>query len=244
MTVDFKNVANRRTEFGSALTAKLAKLASVPEKSLRLTGLRSGSIIAEFLVMPSVVEDPLTAGLSPWQTIELLRGAVATNAAELCTLTGGPLENCNVELKDLGVATPTIRPFRPERPTQEPDMLAETANTTNVISVVAAIAGIIAVSGILFAVWAVRRCQTKDKYETQDPNAAHNQTAETEVTASMEEGKSVEEKKPVEDDDNNSTLCPSNDDRQSDIQSDIQSNHSFCVAPCNGRGVGKERAVA
>merc|ERR1719262_543940 len=124
MTVDFKNVANRLPEFGSALTAKLAKLASVPENSLRLTGLRSGSIIAEFLVLPSVVEDPLhattqffhqllTAGLSPQQTIELLRSAVAKNPAELCSLTGGPLEGCNVEFKDLGFAMPSITPFEP-----------------------------------------------------------------------------------------------------------------------------------
>jgi hypothetical protein len=146
-----------------------------------------------------------------------LRGAVAKNAAELCTLTGGPLENCNVELKDMGVATPTVRPFRPEQP-QETDM--QTANMTNVIIVVSAIAGL---KLLLFAVWVARSRQTKEKYGTQDPNAAHNKTAEskvTVVTASMEEGKSVEEKKPVEDDDNNSTLCPSNSDKQSDKHSE------------------------
>merc|ERR1711985_77330 len=73
MTIDFQTVANRLPEFGSALKAKLATLASVPASSLRLIGLRSGSIIAKFLVLPSVVDDPLTAGLSPRQTIELLR---------------------------------------------------------------------------------------------------------------------------------------------------------------------------
>jgi len=83
MTMDFQTVAHRLPEFGSALKAKLAKLASVPERvisedSLRLTGLRSGSIIAEFLVLPSHVDDPLSARLTPWQTMEVLRGAVAS----------------------------------------------------------------------------------------------------------------------------------------------------------------------
>jgi hypothetical protein len=111
MTVDFQNVANRLPEFGSALKAKLAVLASVPENALRLIGLRSGSIIAEFLVLPSVVDHPLGAGASPQRTIEYLHDAIRKNASELCLLTGGPSEGCNVELKDLGFALPSVKPL-------------------------------------------------------------------------------------------------------------------------------------
>merc|ERR1719181_530184 len=56
---DFQNVAQRLPEFGRALTTKLAALAHVPENSLRLIGLRSGSIIAEFLVLPNAVGNVL-----------------------------------------------------------------------------------------------------------------------------------------------------------------------------------------
>merc|ERR1711937_604625 len=61
LTVDFMSVASRLSEFGSALTAKLAELANLPEKSLRLIGLRSGSIIAESFVAPSVNLNALQA---------------------------------------------------------------------------------------------------------------------------------------------------------------------------------------
>jgi len=231
MAVDFKNVANRLPEFGSAFKAKLAALAKVPESSLRLTGLRfpvgrrltglrSASIISEFLVLPSVVDDPLTDGLSPRQTMELLRGAVATNAAELCTLTGGPLEGCNVELKDLGVATPSIRPVLepmpepvPEQPTQKQGQTDKQgrSNVNNVIIVVCAVA---AVKLLFFALYMFRSRKTKNV--ASNSKIEVDQTVEIQVTASMEEGKSLEEKKPVEEDDNNSTLCPSNSDKQSE----------------------------
>jgi len=73
-------------------------MAGIPADSLRLIGLRpdsSNSIIAEILVLPW--------GSSERST-ELLRSAVSKNAAELCALSTGPLEGCNVELKDLGFA--------------------------------------------------------------------------------------------------------------------------------------------
>merc|ERR1719316_209496 len=87
MTVPFQSVANRLPEFGGALKAKLAYLAKVPENSLHLTDLRSGSIIAEFLVMPGVWDDHfLSARFSAEQIIERLRGAVTKNGADLCAL--------------------------------------------------------------------------------------------------------------------------------------------------------------
>jgi hypothetical protein len=125
MAVDFQYVADRLAIFTLALKKKLAKMANVPENSLRLTGqtdqlecIRSDSVTAEFLVLPKVL-DGLFVG-SPTYSVELLRSAVSRNAAELCALAGGPLEGCNVELKDLGFAMPRVeaRPV-PEQRAQE-----------------------------------------------------------------------------------------------------------------------------
>merc|ERR1719316_2170434 len=122
INADFQNVARRLPEFGHALTTKLASLSNVPENSLRLIGLSSGSIIAEFLVLPNVVEDVLIPNHSALRNVGYLRDAINKNAAELCALAlgsrrldhkGGPLENCYVEFKDLGLAKPSVEAFEP-----------------------------------------------------------------------------------------------------------------------------------
>jgi len=107
MTVDFKHIANRLTVFGIAFPLKISQMAGIPADLLRLTDLRpdsSNSIIAEILVLPwSSLGRPELSELP-----ELLRSAVSKNAAELCALSTGPLEGCNIELKDLGVARPSV----------------------------------------------------------------------------------------------------------------------------------------
>merc|ERR1711904_506884 len=113
INADFQYVAQRTYDFGRALTTKLAALAHVPENSLRLIGLRSGSIIAEFLVLPNVVEDVLIPSHSAQRNVAYLRDAVAKNAAELCALAGGQMGDCYVEVKDIGFAKPSVEAFEP-----------------------------------------------------------------------------------------------------------------------------------
>merc|ERR1712193_347471 len=107
MTVDFKHIANRLTVFGIAFPLKISQMAGIPADLLRLTDLRpdsSNSIIAEILVLPwSSLGRPELSELP-----ELLRSAVSKNAAELCALSTGPMEGCNIELKDLGFARPSV----------------------------------------------------------------------------------------------------------------------------------------
>jgi len=211
------------------LKKRLAKMAGIPEHSLRLTGLRSGSIIAEFLVLPSVVDDPLTPGLdvgSATHSIELLRSAVSKNAAELCALSGGPLEGCNVELKDLGFAMPSVKalpmpesvPEQHMQQQQETDMWAD--GTT---AVAAAVASIVAAGLLLFALYqrGIKVCLLKLAVQSYEIKA-HS------VEASMEEGFSMEEKKPVEQEDDKSTVCPSISDNQSEpsLSGDIENASS------------------
>merc|ERR1719265_74831 len=111
ITADFKTVANRRSEFANSLRAKLAELANVPENSLRITGLRPGSIIAEMLILPSVVVDPMTKGLHALQIVEQLRSAAANHAGELCALAGSGADGCTVNLQDMGVAAASVDPI-------------------------------------------------------------------------------------------------------------------------------------
>merc|ERR1712070_957755 len=121
--------------------------------------------------------------------------------------------------------------------TQDDDQDTVLDTTSVVIIVICAVA---AAMLVLFALYIVR--SHKKKNVSLNSSAEVKQTYEIKVASAMEAGEPVKAKDSLEEDDNNSTLCPSNDDRQSDIQSDLQSNHSFCVAPCNGRGAGKERA--
>merc|ERR1712118_646065 len=82
------------------------------------------SIIAEILVLPwSSLGRPELSELP-----ELLRSAVSKNAAELCALSTGPMEGCNIELKDLGFARPSVARYEctavppyscPGQPTQQ-----------------------------------------------------------------------------------------------------------------------------
>jgi hypothetical protein len=115
MTVDYKRFESHHLDhFGPALRRKLAELAHIPETSLRLTGLREGSIIADFLIIPSLVDEPLMHHhLTPKNTIELLRYAIATNQNQLCRLTAeyGVLymAGCKVEITDKGFAQATVK---------------------------------------------------------------------------------------------------------------------------------------
>jgi len=225
MTIDFKHVADRLAIFGIAFKKRLAGMAGVPESSLRLTGLRSGSIIAELLVLPRVVDKDLPTHdfkvSSAIHSIELLRNAVSKNAAELCALTGGPLEGCNVELKDLGFAMPSVKALPVPKTVleqQESSTQADgTANVNNVIIVVCAVA---AAGLLLFAVYRLYLARSlKTKIPSKNSNT---QSCEIKVqsvvedsnlrAASMEEGHSVKilnVEKPVEQDNDNSTVCPS-----------------------------------
>merc|ERR1711904_408457 len=210
--------------FGVALKKRLAKMAGIPENSLRLTGLRSGSIIAEFLVLPSVVDDPLTPGLdvgSATHSIELLRSAVSKNAAELCALSGGPLEGCNVELKDLGFAMPTIEalpepvinllpePVPEQRTQQQQESDTQADGTADVRNVIIAVCAVAAGPGLLL--WALCRLYMARSVKTKIPNSSiqSHETKVQSVEAWMEEGHSEKKKGPLEQDDDKSTVCPS-----------------------------------
>jgi len=229
MTVDFKNVASRASEFGSALITKLAELAKVPEKSLRLTGLRSGSIIAELLVLPSVVDDPLAPGLNSLQTIESLSIAAKMNSADLCALTGAPLEGCKVEFTDLGVAAPTVRPMPKQRPQQEEEEAEEPGEDYLLVAVAGGVSA--------FCLLTLALCYA---YRAYHKSAKENaESTFSGVTASMEEGKALEErnlpvdeKKPMEEEnDNASTVTPSSD-KQSEpsLQGDAETASQTSLA--------------
>merc|ERR1712193_468343 len=246
INADFQNVAQRTYDFGRALTTKLAALAHVPENSLRLIGLRSGSIIAEFLVLPNVAEDVLIPNHSAQRNVGYLRDAVALGSRRLEHI-GGPLKNCYVEIEDLGFALPSVEPFEPvpvhtvpEQRTQT-EMLDTTGTSTTVIIVIFSVA---AAMLLLFALHTARSRRTKSLNSSVEATQAY----EIKVASSMEAGEPVKDLNSVEQDDDNSTICPSpsNDDRQSDIQSEHsqKSSQSLCVAACNGRGASKEQVVA
>jgi len=204
MNVDFKHVADRLTIFGIALKKRLADMAGVPEESLRLTDLRSGSIIAEFLVLPSV------SGLdvvSAKDSVELLRSAVSKNTAELCALSTGPLEGCNVELADLGFAKPSVKSLpMPEQHNvmqQQQEPVAD-ENADVVIIVVCTVAAAVL---LLFASYRLYRSRSrKTKIPSSNSNPESYETTGRSVEISMEEGHSVEEKAQ---DNDVSTGCPS-----------------------------------
>jgi len=255
MTIDFKHVANRQSEFGIALKTKLAALASVPENSLRLTGLREGSIIAELLVLPSVVDEPLTAGLSPKQIIELLRGAVAKNQAELCTLTEDfgvlDLQGCNVEFKELDFAMPTIEALSGKTLMHgTPEQLAEPQETDTqawqVSDIIIIFGSVAAAVGLFSAVLTLcaRASATKSKSMVQTVEVSS--TYERKVAA-MEEGKSVVDEKSMQDDDNNSTLCPSDNRSEPSLCDDADSSKSspsICSASARRQGRESESSPA
>jgi hypothetical protein len=206
MTVDFQYVAHRLPEFGDALKAKLAAIANVPENALRLNRLREGSIIAEFLVLPIVKPHYF----APSMALERLHEAIdhdadAKNAAELCALTGGPLEGCKVEFKNLGFVSPSVKPFKPEHRTEQQQ--TETQADDNYSQYV--LIGVCAIAAALLAMYVVHRYR-----KTNNVAVEANKAYEIKVKVSMEEG--TVEGKPVEEDDNTSTNCPSNSDKQSE----------------------------
>jgi hypothetical protein len=223
MIVDLKYVSHSPSKFGSALTAKFAKLANVPERSLRLIIVEflvlQSMVVVKFLVLPSVVDDPLFMGsLNALQATEKLRIAVDHNGADLCALTGAPLEGCKVEFTDLGVAMPSVRPTPKQGSEQQDEEEEETLESDkgfNPVAVAAFISAFVVLKLALYC-YVVRSSKKKqESYATVIPNKA----AESDVTASMEEGKALEEKNldldeqalKVEENDNASTLAPSSE---------------------------------
>lgn len=215
MPIDFKHVSKRQTEFGKALKTKLAALGNVPEKALRLTGLRSGSIIASFLVMPSV-DDPLApAGLKTWQTMEKLRRAVSEHAADLCDLTGAPPEDfetyeeaCKIEFTDLGLVSPSVKPVqRPQQEEQKVEAEPEKGFDFMILAYcAAAVALLFKISVCLYMV------KSRRAKGISEPSADAAFSMEEGKATDAEEGKAIDEKKPAEDEiDNSSTVSPSSD---------------------------------
>jgi len=198
---------------------------------LRLIGLHSGSIIAEFLVLPNVAEDVLIPSHSAQRNVGYLRDAVAKNAAELCALAGGQMGDCYVEVKDLGFAKPSVEAFEPvPLPTvSEQRTQNETKDTASLVIIV--VFTVAAAMLLLFALYIARSRKSKN---VSLKSVEATQSYEIKVASSMEAGEPVKAVNVEEDDKNSeSTICPSpsNDDRQSDIQSE-QSQQSLCVAAC------------
>jgi hypothetical protein len=240
--VDFQNVANRLTEFGTALKSKVAALASVPETSLRLTDLRSGSIIANFLVVPSVVDDPLVSQMDSLATIDKIREAVEHNAADLCGLTGASLEGCHVEFTDLGVAKPSVRRVPRQRNQEQQEGTKEETQSKKSFDPVIVIALVstfcVLKLGICYKMFKSGKAKREAYAKEEDTKAA-----ESEVTVALEEGKDLEagkaqqgDKSPDEKEcadevaDNASTLAPSSD-KQSEpsLHGDIDTKSDLSI---------------
>jgi hypothetical protein len=240
LTVDFQNVANRLTEFGTALKSKVAELASVPETSLRLTNLRSGSIIANFLVVPSVVDDPLGSQMDSLATIDKLRGAIEQNAADLCALTGASLEGCQVEFTDLGVAQPSVRPMPTQRVQEQQEGAKEETQPEKSYDPTMVIVLVSAFCVLKLAIcYKVLKGGKAKAYEPEEATKA----AESEATVALEEGKALEVGKAQQGDksldekergdevaDNASTLAPSSD-KQSEpsLNGDIDTKSDLSI---------------
>lgn len=236
-SVNFKNVASRQAEFGSALKKSLSQWANIPETALRLTSLRSGSIIASILVLPTVVDDPdshffhSAAPLSASHTIKKISDAVAKNSDGLCGLTG-QMEGCKVEFTDLGVAKPTIFPEyhqNPQRQQEEekPEAKPEAEEDEDYLLALIA-AGALLCMAMPMAYYVFKHLKAKKKYDASNMEASK--------ASSMEEGKAIDEKKHTEDEnDNASTLAPSSD-KQSEaslnggVDDDAKSNLSIVKA--------------
>lgn len=223
-SVNFKNVASRQAEFGSALKKSLSQWASVPETALRLTSLRSGSIVASILVLPTVVDDSVSAS----HTINKLSDAVAKNSDGLCGLTG-QMEGCKVEFTDLGVAKPTVFPENHQNPQKQqeeekPEAKPEAEEGEDYL-LAFLVAGALLCMAMPMAYYVFKHLKAKRKYNASNVEASK--------ASSMEEGKAIDEKKPTEDEnDNASTLAPSSDKQSEaslngDVDDDAKSNLSI-----------------
>jgi hypothetical protein len=243
MSVDFKNVADRLPEFAGTLKAKLAEWASVSEKSLRLVDLRPGSIIAEFLVMPSIVGDPFMPGLSASQIVARLQDAIAQNSKALCALTGPEVKDCNIDFKDLGVAEARVSSKTEKQTTQQKKQCTCKPGNNRFARMNRAIpsteplifasicvglsAGLCSLVG--FLMW--MKCR-KNRKEASVPARAADNTFDNAMSASMEEGQLDPEKKAVEDlSDNNSTITPVSDKVSEtsicgDIEGDVETSEA------------------
>jgi len=216
MTKDFQTVADRLTIFGIALKKRLASLAGVPDNALRLTDLRKGSSIADFIVLPSVSGKKVRSAM---QFVEDLRSAVSKNAEELCALPGGSVEGCNVELADLGFAIPSVQGMHlPKHHAQQQQQNVKQADETDIKIMIFGGCAVAAAGLLLFALY--RRYKARSA-KTELPSPAElpspDPSVQTYVTriqpsdASMAEIYSgeyaVDEKTPVEPIDDKSTEC-------------------------------------
>jgi len=142
--------------------------------------------------------------------------------------------DCYVEVKDLGFAKPSVEAFEPvPLPTvSEQRTQNETKDTASLVIIV--VFTVAAAMLLLFALYIARSRKSKN---VSLKSVEATQSYEIKVASSMEAGEPVKAVTSIEEDDKNSesTICPSpsNDDRQSDIQSE-QSQQSLCVAACKG----------
>eukprot|EP00746_Dinoflagellata_sp_MGD_P110342 gnl/MRDRNA2_/MRDRNA2_47389_c0_seq2.p1 gnl/MRDRNA2_/MRDRNA2_47389_c0~~gnl/MRDRNA2_/MRDRNA2_47389_c0_seq2.p1 ORF type:complete len:285 (+),score=70.39 gnl/MRDRNA2_/MRDRNA2_47389_c0_seq2:803-1657(+) len=208
----------------TVIKAKLAQLAGVSEKSLRLTGLRPGSIIAELLVLATAVDDPLMGGFSAVQNSQRLRNGIAENAKELCALAGSALEGCNVEFKDLGIAKATVSPVpveSTEGPRQESKETETKRGKKNIFLEFASfewchcqvgliLGTTVAVLALLVALCCFVRSCRQNKLARYSMDKANDNT-ELEATASMEEGNALEKQAVDDEGDDSSTVTPTSD---------------------------------
>jgi hypothetical protein len=216
-SVDFLYIADRLTIFGIALKKRLADMAGVPDNALRLTDLRAGSIIAEFLIIPQVMEDHV---VSASDSIELLRKAIYQNWAELCALTSAPLEGCEIELHDLGFAVPSaISLPKPKQHSQvmQQEETEEDDEITDVNVMIIVVATFAAAGLLLFAIYRLYKARSAkaDNPSSYGTKVQVKQSNEP-VDVSIEEGQSAQEKPADLDYDDKSTVCPSVSDKQSD----------------------------
>jgi hypothetical protein len=226
MLIDFEHVADRLTIFGVGLMNRLSQLADVPGSSLRLTGLRSGSsiqdhnggmnpIIAEFLVLPRPMEDPLTLDFdvhSATHSMELLSSAVSKNTGELCSLAWS-LHGCHVELNDLGFAMPSLYGFKAlpvPLPEQQPDQESQQAHGIDVSNLMI-LGCAVAAAGLLLCLRMARSLKTKKSLPDSSSQPYEVQVQAVVVGQALPSMEQCHEKpvEPVEQDIDKSTVCPS-----------------------------------
>eukprot|EP00746_Dinoflagellata_sp_MGD_P164510 gnl/MRDRNA2_/MRDRNA2_93163_c0_seq1.p1 gnl/MRDRNA2_/MRDRNA2_93163_c0~~gnl/MRDRNA2_/MRDRNA2_93163_c0_seq1.p1 ORF type:complete len:635 (-),score=142.65 gnl/MRDRNA2_/MRDRNA2_93163_c0_seq1:196-2100(-) len=229
LTVDFDHVDHWRSEFGATLKTKLAGWADVPEESLRLTNLRSGSIIAELLVLPNHANS-----FSALQTVERLDDAVANKVSELCALTGGPVEGCTAALKDHGVALATISKVQSQTQTQR----QQDADVENEESMQEWKIAVLVVALLLSMLIMIKCYSKRSRTAANEATGTVNSEAEVSLEEGKVEGKVADEKKVEDESDNNSTNCPSSDTKsESSVTCNVEMEKKEGEAECNSTNI-------
>jgi len=141
--------------------------------------------------------------------------------------------DCYVEVKDLGFAKPSVEALEPVPLHTVSEQRTQTEAKNNSSFVITVVCTVAAAMLLLFALYITRSRRTTN---VSLKSVEATQSYEIKVASSMEAGEPVKAVNVEEDDKNSeSTICPSpsNDDKQSDIQSE-QSQQSLRVAACNG----------